>query len=300
MFQIVSDGGCDFSGEEAEKYNAKVVPFYLTFDGKTHKEGVDITREDYYKRLKADKKLFPKITPPGRQDYVDVYTPHLEAGKDIIILTMSSRLSGSFNSATIAANKVKKDFPGRKIIVINSLNCAIGQGLILREIIKMRDKGYLIDETAALAEKVISTTRIYFTLDTLKYLKQGGRVGAATALVGDIVGMHPVLYIEDGAVKQLDSIRGKRKVLWLMREALVNAVKDDIQNINISIGHILSLGDAAAMKAVAEKSLGAEIPNPLTEVGITIGTHAGPGAMAVAYCKKHETFLKQEDKKHEC
>ena len=291
MFQIVSDGGCDFSKEEAENYNVDVIPFYLTLDGNPLKEGVDISREEYFYRLKADKKVFPKVGPPGRQDFVDKYIPHLQAGKDIIVLTMSSRLSGAFNSATLAVSKAKKDFPDREIIVINSRNCAIGQGLILREIIKMRNNGVSIAEAAALAEKVIATTRIYFTVDNLEYLKRGGRVGAATALVGGVIGLHPVLYIEDGAIKQLDSIRGKRKVLWLMREALVDAVKDDIQNINISIGHILSLGDAAAMKAVAGKALGIKISNPITEVGITIGTHAGPGALAVAYCKKYETFL---------
>ena len=291
MFQIISDGGCDFSREEHEKHNVKVVPFYLFLDEQVLKEGVDINKEEYFSRLMTDKKLFPKILPPGRQDYIDVIKPYLEAGQDIIVLTMSSKLSGAFNSATLAANTLKKDFPDRKIMVVNSLNCAVGQGLVLRELTRMRDNGYSIAEAARLAGKVAETTRMYFTLDSLEYLKRGGRVGAASALFGGIIGMHPVLHIEKGKIKQLDSIRGKRKVLWLMQEALVNVLKDEVPYVNIGIGHILSLGDAAAMRAVAEKKLDLKTSIPINEMGITIGTHAGPGALAVAYCRKYSTFV---------
>ena len=292
MFQLISDGGCDFTKKEARQHNVDIIPFYITFDQVTHlKEGIDISKEDYFKRLMEDKNLFPKTSQPSPQDYIDAYTPYVKTGKDIISLTISSKLSGTFNSATLAANIIKEEYPNSKIIVIDSLSCAVGQGLVLKEMIKMRDSGYSITKTAEIAQEVIKTAKIYFTLDSLEYLKRGGRVGPTTALVGGILGLRPVLHIVDGAVEQLDSVRGKKKVLQLMEEGVAEALKDEAQNVSLSVGHILSKDEAAAFKTGLEASLGMEITNPITEVGVTIGTHAGPGALVVAYCKKYEAFI---------
>jgi len=291
MFQLISDGGCDFTKEEAQKYNIDIVPFYVTFDGETHlKEGVDITKEDFFKRLSTEKNLFPKTSQPTPQDYIDVYEPHLKAGKNLISLTISSKLSGTYNSATLAASILKEDYPNRTIIVIDSLNCAIGQGLILRELIKMRDNGIVITKAADITKKVIETTKIYFTLDSLEYLRRGGRVGPTTAFVGGILGLRPILHIVDGAVEQLESVQGKKKVLQLIEDGIVDALKDDLQNVSLSIGHILSKDDASTLKTSLEKALGTKITNPIAEIDATIGTHAGPGALAIAYCKKYEAL----------
>jgi len=291
MFQIISDGGCEFTKEEAQQHNVSIIPFYITFDQETYiKEGIDITKEDYFKRLMADKKLFPKTAQPSPQDYVDIYKPHLEAGKDILSLTISSKLSGTYNSATLAASMMKEEYPDRTITVVDSLNCAMGQGLILREILKMRDKGFSLEKTVEIAEQVVKTTKIYFSLDSLEYLKRGGRVGPTTALIGGILGLRPVLHLVNGIVEQLESVRGKAKTLQLIEEGLTAALEGETGNIHICIGHILSLDDATSLKTRLETSLNITIELPITEVGATIGTHAGPGALAIAYCKKHEAF----------
>jgi len=291
MFQIISDGGCDFRTEEAQRHKVDVVPFYISFDHENYlKEGVDITKEAYFKRLVAEKGLFPKTSQPSPQDYIDVFTPHLEAGEDLLVLTISSKLSGSYSSATLAAGMLKEEYPDRTILLLDSLNASVGQGLILREIIKMRDAGLSLQETAALAEQVRNTTRLYCTLDTLEYLKRGGRVGPTTALVGGILGLSPILQVVDGEVSQLDNVRGRKRALKLIEEAMVEALKDETERISLSIGHILSEADAVAFKASTEAALGVEIENPLTEVGVTIGSHAGPGGLVFAYCKKYDAL----------
>jgi len=289
MFQIISDGGCDFSTEEAKKYNVDVVPFYISFDHENYlKEGVDISKEDYFKRLVAEKGLFPKTSQPNPQDYIDVFTPHLEAGQDLLVLTISSKLSGSYSSAVLATDMLQEEYPDRTILLLDSLNVTIGQGLILREIIKMRDAGLSLQETVQLAEKVLKTTQIYCTLDTLEYLKRGGRVGPTTALVGGILGLAPILQVVAGQVSQLDNVRGRKRALKLIEEAMVEALKDETEHISLSIGHILSEEDALAFKASTEAALGVNIENPITEVGVTIGSHVGPGALAFAYCRKYD------------
>ena len=291
MFQIISDGGCDFSKEEIQKYNVNVVPFYISFDQGSHlKEGIDITKEDFFQRLVNEKNLYPKTSQPSPQDFVDAFTPYLQEEKDIICLTISSKLSGSNSSAKIAANILEEEYPNRKIAIIDSLNVTIGQGLILKEIAKMRDAGYSFSSAVQSAEKIIDTTKVYFTLDTLEYLKRGGRVGPTTALVGGLLGLRPILHLDDGQVAQLDTVRGKKNALKLIEEGLVEALRDDRQKINLSVGHILSEVDAITLKSNIETSLDIKISDQLTKVGAAIGTHAGPGALAFAYCKKYDAI----------
>ena len=289
MYQVISDGGCDFSDKEVKKHNVEILPFYICFDDESHlKENVDISKEDYFNRLASDKRLFPKTAQPSPQDYIDIFTPHLKAEKDILTLTISSKLSGSYNSAILAADMLKEEYPSREIVIIDSLNASIGQGLILNEIIKMRDAGYDLQKTVKLAEKILKTTRVYFTLENLEYLKRGGRIGPTTALVGGILGLRPILHLEEGQVSQLDNVRGKKKAFKLIEEALVDTLKDDIQDINLSIGHVLSEKDADNFKSITEAALGIKISRPITGIGAAIGAHAGPGALGFAYCKKYE------------
>ncbi|MCL2571653.1 MAG: DegV family protein [Defluviitaleaceae bacterium] len=296
MYKIISDGGCDFSKDEVQTYNVDVVPFYISFDGETFlKEGIDITTDDYFARLISDKSLHPTTSQPSPQDYIDMYTPYLKAGYDILSLTISSKLSGSYASATLAADMLKEEYPDRSIIILDSRNVCIGQGLILKEIIKMRDAGYNLERTVEVAKKVLKTTRVYFTLDSLEYLKRGGRVGPTTAFVGGILGLRPILQVEDGQVTQLDNVRGKARALKLMEEAMIDALSEEKEKLNLSIGHILSADEAVKFKSNAESALSIKIANPITQVGVTIGTHAGPGALAFAYCRKYEE-IKDERK----
>lgn len=293
MFQIISDGGSDFSKEEIEEYGIEVVPFYVNFDDEFLKVGVDITTEAFFNRLSTEKGVFPKTSQPNPHDYIEACEPYLKARKDIVILTLSSKLSGSYNSAMVATDILKEEYPEREIMIIDSLNGSIAQGLILREMIKMRDAGYSLVRTTELTRKVMETTRVYFTLDTLEYLKRGGRVGPTTAFVGGILGLRPILQLEDGEVSQLDNVRGKKNVLRLIEEAMVSALEDEKENVCISIGHIFSEKDAVTFKGNLETALGISIETPITEVGATIGAHAGPGALALAYCKKYDALEKE-------
>ena len=292
MFQIISDSGCDLTAQEAKQYNIELVPFYIILGGeKELREGIDITKQEFFTKLKENKNLFPKTAQPSPQDYADVYRPHLEAGRDILSLTISSKLSGTYNSANLAAQMLREEFPKKTIVVVDSLNCAVGEGLILKEIIRMRDRGFTLRDTVDIAQSVIKSTKIYFTLESLEYLRRGGRVGPTTALVGGILGLRPVLHLVDGAVEQLDSVRGKKNVLRLIEDGLVYALKNVIDDVRICVGHILTLDDARKIKENLEISLKTKIDSPITEVGATIGTHAGPGALAIAYCKRYEAFL---------
>ncbi|MCL1924337.1 MAG: DegV family protein [Defluviitaleaceae bacterium] len=292
MFKIISDGGCDFSEKEAKEHGVTIIPFYISLDGENYlKEGVDIKKDDYFKQLLANKKLFPKTSQPSPADYIDEMIPHLKEGLDIIILTVSSHLSGSNQSAVNAAKLMEEEYPQRQIIALDSLSGCIGQGVILRELIRMRNDGLDTLKAKEVTEKIIKNANIYFTLDTLEYLKKGGRIGPTSALVGGLLNLRPILYVEEGKVASLEKVRGKKNAYKLMKEALIEALREEKNNINLSIGHILSEEDATEFKDAIEEALEIKMENPLTEVGATIGTHIGPGALAFAYCKKYENFL---------
>lgn len=300
MYKIISDSGCDFSKEEALSSDVTIIPFYVSFDGETYlKQGVDVSTEEYFNRLISDKNLFPKTSQPNPQDYIDVFTPHLESGNDIIMLTISSKLSGSYQSATMAIDMLSEDYPDRTIALIDSLSASVGQGVILRELVKMRNAGYPLGQAVKCAEEVRSTTHVYFTVENLEYLRRGGRVGPTTALVGGILGLSPILQLENGEVSQLDNVRGKKRALELIEEAMVYALKDDIENINISIGHVMCRAEADTVGNNTEKALSIKLPHAATDIGIAIGTHAGPGAIAFAYCKKFEAVASAGIEKQE-
>jgi len=289
MFKIISDAGCEFTTTEAKQFNVDIIPFYITFDGINHiKAGADFSKEEYFNRLVNEKDLFPKTSQPTPQDYIDMYTPHLEAGMDILSFTISSKLSGTNNSARLAASMLEAEYPNRKITVVDSLNASIGQGLILREIIKMRDAGHTLNEAVTMAAEVIKSAHVYLTVDTLEYLKRGGRIGPTTALVGGILGLKPILQLQDGEVSQLDSVRGRKRVMKLMEDGMVAALSNDKDNVSLCFGHIRSSEDANAFKQSSEAALGVKSNLPTVEIGVTIGTHAGPGAFGFAYCKKYE------------
>ena len=290
-FQLISDSGCDLTEQEIKQHGIGIIPFYITFDEKTHlKEGIDITKEECYALLRREKNLYPKTAQPNPQDYIDICTPYLESGHDIVSLTISSKVSGTYNSATLAASMLKEDYPDRNIIVLDSLNGSVGQGLLLREMIKMRDKGFTITKTAKIAKKIIPTIKTYFTLESLEYLRRGGRVGPTTALVGGILGLRPVLHLVDGAVEQADSVRGSKKVIKLIADGVVHAVKDDIDDVSIGMGHITSIEEVTTLKNSVEEALNITITTPINEIGVTIGSHVGPGAIVISYCKKYNFF----------
>lgn len=287
MFQIVCDGGCDLSPAEAESLRVRIVPFYIVLDGRTQlREGVDITKEEYFGLLGGNKKLFPTTAQPSPQDYIDAYAPLLEGGMDIISLTISSKLSGTLGSASLAARLMEERFPDRKIAVVDSRSCAVGEGLVLKELAKMRDAGYSLERAASLLQDVIRSANLYFTLESLEYLRRGGRVGPAAALVGGILGLRPILHLADGAVEKLGSARGKKNALRLMEDGLARALRGMADDAALCVGHIRNGREADSLKARIELSLGTAIDSPVTEVGATIGTHAGPGALAVAYCRR--------------
>jgi DegV family protein with EDD domain len=262
---MITDAGCDFSQAEATKKGVMMIPFYIL-----QENGMQ------------------KTAQPNPQDYINCMTEDLKAGKDILLLTISSKLSGSHNSAVLAVNMVKEDYPQANITIIDSLSGSVGQGLILRELLKMRAAGYHLQKATRRILEIIPTVRVYFTVENLDHLKRGGRISSTSAFVGGILGMRPVLHIEEGRALPLKTIRGKKNTLHFLEKLITDVVQDNIGNYNIAVGHAENITDAHAVYTNLENSLKTTIENPITDVCAAISTHTGAGALALAYCERYD------------
>ena len=170
MYKIVTDGSCDLSVERVKELEIKVVPFYVSIDGVNHqKEIVDLNIRDFYQFMIDNPKVFPKTSMPSIQDYLDVFTPLLKAGNDIICICITTKFSGSFNSAINAKNILLDDYPNAKIEIIDATVNTVLQGMLVEEAVVKKNTGASFEETVSYVYEIKKTGRIFFTIGSMDY-----------------------------------------------------------------------------------------------------------------------------------
>ncbi|WMI80219.1 DegV family protein [Anaerotignum sp. MB30-C6] len=289
-YQIISDSSCDIAPEYIEKNNLGIVPFFVSFDGqKYYKEIYELTPNDFYDKIN-ETSVFPKTSQPTIQDYMDVFEPYLKEGKDILCLCLTSNFSGSFQSAVNAKNILSESYPEARIEVIDSRNVTASQGILVWEVIQMRDEGYTLDQQLEKIEVLKGTTKINFTVDSLDHLQKGGRIGKAAALAGTILNIKPIIIAQHGELFPESKVRGHKKALRTIMDMTRKEIGDKKDQYRLVLLHAEQARKATTEELANElKEEGFEvITPPLIQVGITIGTHAGPTAIGICYIKKHE------------
>lgn len=275
---IVTDSTSDIPEELVSKYDIHVVPLRLMFGEDTFQDGVDISAEVFYKRLVQSEQL-PTTSQASPADYMQVYenimTQH--PGSPIISLHISSGLSGTYQSAVLAKS-LMEDPP--EITVVDSKSASYGFGLLVVHAARLAAEGQSVDEILSSVEKMRQQRKLYFLVDTLEYLQKGGRIGKAAAVIGNLLNIKPILSIdEEGIIYAVEKVRGRKKAIARMIERFQEDL-GGIQNINVAVGHT---ADPASADPVLEElsrhySLGEVV---LTNVGPVVGTHVGPGTLAV-------------------
>lgn len=289
-YQIISDSSCDIAPEYIKQINLGVVPFFVSFDGETYyKEIYELTPDEFYDRIK-DNSVFPKTSQPTIQDYIDVFEPYLKEGKDILCLCLTSNFSGSYQSAVNAKNILAETYLEARIEVLDSRNVTGIQGLLVWEVIRMRDKGYTLDQQQEKIQILKETTKINFTVDSLEHLQKGGRIGKAAALAGTILNIKPIIVAQHGELFPESKVRGHKKALRTIMDMTRQEIGDKKEQYRLLLLYAEKERKATTEELADElKAEGFElIDAPLAQVGITIGTHAGPTAIGVCYIKKHE------------
>ena len=277
VVKIVTDSTADLPPALAAELGITVVPVYLRFGDEVFRDRVDISEEDFYHRLLLDP-IHPSTTQPTPQDFVDAYQKLSQEADGIISIHITSKLSGTYNSAI----QGKKMAEGRcPIEVIDSETVSIAIGLIVMEAVKMARSGKSLQQVVAEVKQIIPSVRLLFLLDTLKYLLKGGRIGKSKALLGSILNVKPLLTIKDGELVPIGQARSRDKGMQRLFDFVKNAT--GIQEL--AILHSTTPDEA---QALAER-IGSIFPRErimLARLGPGLGVHGGPGALAIAFRTK--------------
>lgn len=288
---LMSDTACDLSDELIEKHHITLIPFYLSFNQTDYvKEKVELSIADFYQRMREEK-IFPKTSLPSIDDYYRAFEDCAKVGKSIICVTISGCFSGSYNSAVNARELILENYPDTSIEIINSLTATGNQGLLVLEIARMIENGLPFTQIVKLANDLRSQSRIYFYVDTLDYLEHGGRIGKASALLGNMLNVKPVLCVVDGEIQPVAKVRGKKKAMAKLIELSAEYTANQQQNFNYAICHGDSLTDAETLKNLFNSQMSVRMSEDYALIGTTIGVYTGPSVAGIAMMPKYETRL---------
>ncbi len=278
--KIICDSACDMTRAEASAKDITLLPLKTLIDGKEYRDGVDIDGAGFYKML-AECKTLPTTSQIGPSEFLNAYN---EAGKEneIVVLSMSGDLSGTAQSARIAA----MEFDG-EVYCVDTLNITAGERVLLEYAIRLRDEGRSGREIADELEKAKEKVCIVARVDTLEYLKKGGRLGKLAAIAGTVLNVKPVLGMVNGEIKILGKARGVKQ----SNNMLTDIIKKRGVDFSMPIMLAYSGSDRSLLDSYVEYSRSLwegkidKLPDCI--MGSTIGTHAGPGAVAVAFFEKN-------------
>ena len=276
--RIITDSASDITQAEAKQLNIDVLPLKTLFGEEEYLDGITLDHKEFYHKL-IESDVLPTTSQIAPFDYEEKFRAAVENGDEVVCITISSKLSGCYQSACIAA----EEFPG-KVVVVDSLNAAIGERLLTQLALKARDEGKTAQETTELLNDRKHNIRLIALLDTLEYLKKGGRISSAAAFAGTLLSIKPVIAVENGEVATLGKARGSKNGNNMLREFVEKS-----GGINFEMPYALAytgLNDDLLQKYIADSAPlyeGKTNHLPIYSIGSTIGTHAGPGAIAVAF-----------------
>ncbi len=273
---IVTDSTSDIPSDLAEQYGIHVVPQILIMGDQTWRDQVDIDSPTFYKLLRTSPH-FPSSSQPSVPDFERIFAELAQEADGIAAILVSDELSGTLNSARMAAESL----PGVPIEIIDTRSVSMQLGFIVLAAARVAADGADLQTVAATARAMIGQVHVYFVVDTLEYLHRGGRIGAASRLVGTALNLKPILFIKDGIVQPLTKVRTRRKAL----ETLLQVIDDQLaeaERVHMAVLHIDAPGEADHLAEQLEARY-----HPLsmlrTECGPVVGTHAGPGTVGVAF-----------------
>ena len=273
---IVTDSTAYLDDDYATKNDIKVVPLKVIMEDVSYREGIDISNDDFYRRMR-EQDIFPTTSQPSAGEFLEAYKEMSGRYDSIISIHISAGISGTVESALSAASEMK-DYP---IAVIDSRFTGFQLMVIVMELVKARDAGKNMDELKSLAAKMIEGSVELFCVETLEYLHRGGRIGGAQALMGSMLRIKPLLYL-DGTIDALDKVRGSKKALERMVE--LAAEKAGGRRVQVALTHVRDLPRMNELKGMVEKALNCD-PEAIVwnECGPVIGSHVGPGTVGVAF-----------------
>ena len=283
-YQIITDSACDLPAELLQQLRVSTVPLSVLFRGESRPDSVDEGIKEFYDGLRAgDIATTSAVNPDG---WANVIEPAFQAGQDALVLAFSSGLSTTYQSAVIAAKELMEQYPDRKAYVVDTLCASLGQGLLVWYACQKRDEGYALEDLRDWMEGNKLNLCHWFTVDDLMFLKRGGRVSATTALVGTMLQIKPVLHVDDeGHLINVAKARGRKASIDALAKKVAE-LGEGFNNETMFISHGDCPEDAAYLANILKEKHGAKHVH-INHVGAVIGSHAGPGVLALFFLGNH-------------
>lgn len=275
---IVVDSTCDIGVNVAKELGIRYMPVLIDINGEHYKDGYEITSKEFYKKI-AQKDVCPKTSLVSPLEFEEVFKEELAKGMDVVCLTISSSLSGTYNSAMITKNMLESD----KVHVIDSKNVSLGFGLLVFEAARLANEGLTAKEIVEKIELLKEKQRLLVYVETLEMLKRGGRIPKSLATIGGVLRIKPILAIEDGILNTVTKTRGKKAGFKFLVERL------NEMEINKEYPFIVAHSDNldGANELIEEiKDKIKDVKVMVSEIGPAVGTHVGQGAVAVTFIEK--------------
>lgn len=274
--RILTDSVSDLPESYQKQYNIEVLPLMVNFENESFRDGIDLKTEEFFKKLKEASKL-PTTSQVNPGTFIETFERIVAAGDEAVVILMSSDMSGTYNAALSAVDYVGTD----KISVIDSRAISFGYGLLVLEAARMAERGEnreaIVKEISLQVNQMVNL----FVVDTLEYLQKGGRLSAGEAFIGNLLSIKPIITIEDGKLKSLDKVRGRKKAVKWILDYLENE-KIDLSDKTVGFFHA---DDEEHMEEFIQEITQKHTPKEIIKstVGTVVGTHSGPGCVAISF-----------------
>lgn len=272
MFTIIADSTCDINLERAKEMGVHIIPLSVCFEDREYLDKYEISNEEFYEKLESSENL-PRTALVSVGAFVDAFEEY--PTDDILVMTISSDLSGTNNSARLAKEMCERD----NIYIVDSRVASLGLGLMVEKAVEL-SRGLSAQQVAALMENYAKKIRVYGVVDTMKYLVKGGRVSAIQGSVGGLIGIKPLICVKDGVISSVGKGRGTKNAVNKMLEI----IEEDEINYDEQIAFATS-GEAQGLEYL-KASMNQEDCEKFYSIGSVVGTHTGPGVVAVAFFTK--------------
>ena len=279
-FCITTDSGADLPLSYCKAHDITVLPLGFTLEGQTYHGSGAMDDKVFYDKRRAG--ALPTTSAANPEDTAALFRTFMEQGKDLLHIAFSSGLSSTSDAAQLAAQMVMEEYPQQKIIVVDSLCASMGQGFLVHQAVKLRDAGEALEETAKKIKDMRLNVVHNFTVDDLGQLHRGGRVSKATAVVGSLMGIKPILHVDDtGHLTSVGRARGRKASIQALVDRMEQQMKG-FDNPEVFISHGDCPQDAETLAEMVRSRFGIE-NIMIGYIGPVIGTHSGPGTLALYF-----------------
>ena len=277
--RIIADSTCYLPQEYIDKYKISIASLNVLLNGNSYRE-IDLSNDWFYNEM-AKSPTIPTSSQPSIEELYSTVESLVKDGHDVVGIFLSSDMSGTFSTSNLVKNMIIENYPNAKIVMIDSRSNCMQAGFAVLEAAKAANENKSLDEVVSIAKNVIKNSKFIFVPETLDYLKKGGRIGSAAALLGSLLQIKPILTVEDGKTTVFTKVRKKKKAI----DKIVNTVLE--QNLKspikgIIVHHINCQSEGQELADRLKNSLGLENVK-IQSIGPIIGLHVGPGSIGVAY-----------------